>query len=425
MDGLMSHGLGTTGPEATSSTPPGPRVPVAITGAADGGPELGPLRVLLVEDDSADALLVEDTLADTGLRASLQWVRSLPEARGPLSANPMPDCVLLDLHLGESQGMAALRQVLEWAPGAAVVVLTGLAESQAGTAAVAAGAQDYLSKDQLEADRLGRAIRYAVQRRQVQQAVAALQVQQMMAQENARLERGLLPRPRVSNPRLRVLSRYRPGRAHSLLGGDFFDVVETGDGLVHAVIGDVAGHGPASAALGVSLRVAWRSFVLAGARGARVVELLEELLAGEHGGSEMFVTLITATLFPDRPVARVVRAGHPGFLLHGNGEVRLVEPPGGLGVGMVPGLAGWREHDVPLPPGSSLVLFTDGLFEGQIDTEGRRLDLTGLLRLAQGHCTLPAGDFVDTLITDVEAASLQHGGLADDVAVIHLGWTPT
>ncbi|MGW2309320.1 PP2C family protein-serine/threonine phosphatase [Actinomadura luteofluorescens] len=425
MDGLMSHGLGTTGPEATSFTAPGPRVPVAITGAAAGGPELGPLRVLLVEDDSADALLVEDTLADTGLRASLQWVRSLPEARGPLSANPMPDCVLLDLHLGESQGMAVLRQVLEWAPGAAVVVLTGLAESQAGTAAVAAGAQDYLSKDQLEADRLGRAIRYAVQRRQVQQAVAALQVQQMMAQENARLERGLLPRPRVSNPHLRVLSRYRPGRAHSLLGGDFFDVVETGDGLVHAVIGDVAGHGPASAALGVSLRVAWRSFVLAGARGARVVELLEELLAGEHGGSEMFVTLITATLFPDRPVARVVRAGHPGFLLHGNGEVRLVEPPGGLGVGMVPGLAGWREHDVPLPPGSSLVLFTDGLFEGQIDTEGRRLDLTGLLRLAQGHCTLPAGDFVDTLITDVEAASLQHGGLADDVAVIHLGWTPT
>ncbi|WP_235036507.1 PP2C family protein-serine/threonine phosphatase [Actinomadura sp. K4S16] len=425
MDGLMSHGLEATGLEATSPALPGPRIPVPVDGAADGGPELGPLRVLLVEDDSADALLVEDTLADTGLRASLQWVRSLPEARGPLSAKPEPDCVLLDLNLGESQGMAVLRQVLEWAPGAAVVVLTGLAESQAGTAALAAGAQDYLSKDQLESDRLGRAIRYAVQRRQVQQAVAALQVEQMRAQENARLERGLLPRPRVSNPGLRVVARYRPGRAHSLLGGDFYDVVETGDGLVHAVIGDVAGHGPASAALGVSLRVAWRSFVLAGTRGARVVELLEELLAGEDGGSEMFVTLTTATLFPDRPVAQVVRAGHPGFLLHGRGEVRLVEPPGGLGVGMVPGLGTWREHEVALPPGSSLVLFTDGLFEGQIDAGGRRLDLTGLLRLAQGHRERSPDDFVDTLITDVEAASLQHGGLDDDVAVIHLGWTPT
>ncbi|MEV3924251.1 SpoIIE family protein phosphatase [Actinomadura coerulea] len=70
-------------------------------------------------------------------------------------------------------------------------------------------------------------------------------------------------------------------------------------------------------------------------------------------------------------------------------------------------------------------MFTDGLFEGQIDAEGRRLDLTGLLRLAQGHRTLPPDDFVDSLITDVEAASLQHGGLADDVAVIHLGWAPT
>ncbi|WP_141576825.1 PP2C family protein-serine/threonine phosphatase [Actinomadura sp. WMMA1423] len=420
----MSHGLGAAGLEASSPALPGPRVPVPVYGAAGGGPELGPLRVLLVEDDSADAILVEDTLADTGLRAALQWVRSLPEARGPLSAQPMPDCVLLDLNLGESQGLAVLRQVLEWAPGAAVVVLTGLAESQAGSAALAAGAQDYLSKDQLESDRLGRAIRYAVQRRQVQQAVAALQVEQMRAQENARLERGLLPRPRVSNPRLRIVARYRPGRAHSLLGGDFYDVVETGDGLVHAVIGDVAGHGPASAALGVSLRVAWRSFVLAGTRGARVLELLEELLSGEEGGSEMFVTLTTATLFPDRPVAEVVRAGHPGFLLHGRSEVRLVEPPGGLGVGMVPGLATWREHEVPLPPGSSLVLFTDGLFEGQIDSGGRRLDLTGLLRLAQSHRTRSPDDFVDTLITDVEAASLQHGGLDDDVAVLHLGWTP-
>ncbi|WP_051712727.1 PP2C family protein-serine/threonine phosphatase [Spirillospora albida] len=389
---------------------------------ADGVFGAEELRILLVEDDPGDALLVEDTLIDTGLKHDVTWVRSLADAEPHLAAGPGPDCVILDLHLGDVRGLPVLRRVLEWAPGAAVVVLTGLAEAQAGMAAVAAGAQDYLAKGQLEPDGLGRAIRYAVQRRQVQQAVAALQAQRMRAQENARLEHGLLPRPRVGNPRLRAVTRYLPGRAHSLLGGDFYDVVETADGHVHVVVGDVAGHGPASAALGVSLRVAWRSLVLAGMRGGRLVELLEELLVAEHGGAEMFVTLTTVTLPPGERVARVLRAGHHGFFLHAPGEVALVEPPGGLAVGMVPGLGDWREEEVRLPDGTSLVLFTDGLFEGQIDPEGRRLDLTGLVRIAREHCHHPPEDFVGAVLADVEAASADHGGLADDVAVVHVGW---
>ncbi|WP_225991534.1 PP2C family protein-serine/threonine phosphatase [Actinomadura montaniterrae] len=410
---------------AAVTAPSAPGVLGAAADSPDSAPGLGLLEILLVEDDPGDALLVEDILADTGLQASLQWVRSLREARKPLTARPGPDCVLLDLHLGEAQGLQVLRQVLEWAPGTAVVVLTGLAESQAGMAAVAAGAQDYLSKAQLEPDGLGRAVRYAVQRRQVQQAVAALQAEQLRAEENARLERGLLPSPRVANPDLQVVTRYRPGRVHSLLGGDFYDVVETDDGQVHAVIGDVSGHDPAAAALGVSLRVAWRSFVLAGVRGARLPQMLEELLVAEQGGLEMFVTLTTVTLFPESPVAQVVRAGHPGLLLHGHGQVRLLEPPGGLGVGMVPGLETWQEHQLEIPAGTSLVMFTDGLFEVQTGADGRHLDMGGLLHLAQRHRHRPAEEFVDALILDVERASLEHGGLADDVAVIHLGWANT
>ncbi|GAA2127089.1 PP2C family protein-serine/threonine phosphatase [Actinomadura napierensis] len=408
-----------------AAVPPSPGTLGALDDASNSAPGLGILEILLVEDDPADALLVEDILAETGLQTSLRWVRSLREAHEPLTAGPRLDCVLLDLHLGEAQGLQVLRQVLEWAPGTAVVVLTGLAESQAGMAAVAAGAQDYLSKAQLEPEGLGRAVRYAVQRRQVQHAVAALQAEQLRAEENARLQRGLLPSPRVTNPDLQVVTRYRPGRVHSLLGGDFYDVVETDDGLVHAVIGDVSGHDPAAAALGVSLRVAWRSFVLAGVRGARLPAMLEELLVAEQGGTEMFVTLTTVTLFPDHPIARVVRAGHPGFLLHGHGQVRLLEPPGGLGVGMVPGMETWQEHQLEIPAGTSLVMFTDGLFEVQTGSDGRHLDMEGLLHLAQRHRDRPAEEFVDALILDVEQASLEHGGLADDVAVIRLGWTDT
>ncbi|MGK5554187.1 PP2C family protein-serine/threonine phosphatase [Actinomadura kijaniata] len=391
-------------------------------GALEGG---GLGRLLLVEDDAGDALLIEEFLADSGLRAELTWVRSLAQAREVLAAGESPGCVLLDLHLPDAQGLEGLHAMLAAAPRAAVIVLTGLAEEEAGLTAVAVGAQDYLVKGQLESQWLGRAIRYAAQRKQVALSAAELQAERLRAAENARLERGLLPRPLISSDRPDVVTRYRPGRAHSLLGGDFFDVVESADGALHAVIGDVAGHGAAEAAMGVCLRVAWRSFVLAGLSGARLVGLLEDLLLAERDDTEAFVTLTSVTLPPEQDRALIVRAGHPGLLCYdAAGEVHLVEPPGGIALGMVPGLGGWSEEEVPLPPGGGLVLFTDGLFEGRTGPDGERLDLTGLLELARAAARtgVDSEAFVDALVNGAEAASADHDGLEDDVAVIHLGW---
>ncbi len=220
--------------------------------------------LLLVEDDAGDALLVRELLADSGLTATLTWARTITEARQLLISQGLPGCVLLDLHLPDAHGLEAVTALLAAAPGAPVVVLTGLAEEDAGLAAVAAGAQDYLIKGQIAAEVFRRAIRYAVQRKQVERASAELQISALRAAENARLERGLLPSPLVSGDGIEVVARYRPGRAQALLGGDFYDVVETADGSVQAVIGDVAGHGATAAAMGVCLRVAWRSLVLAG-----------------------------------------------------------------------------------------------------------------------------------------------------------------
>ncbi|WP_123663730.1 PP2C family protein-serine/threonine phosphatase [Actinocorallia herbida] len=384
----------------------------------------GSVDVLLVEDDPGDAVLVEGLLEESGLDARLTWVRSLAEARERLAKPDEPDCVLLDLHLGDAQGVSAVARLLEVAPGAAVVVLTGLSEARAGLAAVAAGAQDYVAKGQVDPDGLGRIIRYAVQRRQVQRAAAQLQAQRIRAEENSRLERGLLPRPLVTDPLVEVVSRYRPGRAYSLLGGDFFDVVEADDG-VHAIIGDVSGHGPAEAALGVCLRVAWRSLILSGVRGTRLLGLLEELLDAERAELETFVTATTVTLPAGESAARVARAGHHGLLLHAPGKVTWYEPEGGLALGMVPGLETWTEHTVPLDDRTGVALFTDGLFEGRVSDEGHRLDISGLLDLARTHAGLESAAFVDALIAGGEEASAPYGGLADDVAVLYLRRSPS
>ncbi len=331
--------------------------------------------VLLVEDDAGDALLVEELVADSALKIRLQWVRSMAEAAEVLAVD-VPDCVLLDLHLPDAQGLEALSRVRASAERAAVVVLTGLAEEETGLAAVAAGAQDYLVKGRVEPGLFGRAVRYAIQRKQAERAAVALQASRMQAQENARLERGLLPRPLLRGEGVEAVTRYRPGRAQALLGGDFYDIVQSVDGTVHAVVGDVSGHGPDEAALGVALRIAWRTLVLSGVTGAEQAARLEELLVAERARSEVFATLISLSAAPGERTASVVRAGHHGLLMRDGGAVDWVEVAGGPALGVVPGLADWPVEELAVPQDAAVVLFTDGLFEGHVGRGSERLGRT-------------------------------------------------
>ncbi len=406
----------------------------AVGRAADGVPDQVPppsapreealAQILLVEDDDGDALLVEELLHDAAPATELRRARTLAQAQSMLGNAQSPQCVLLDLHLPDAQGLDLLREVLRASPSAAVVVLTGLAEEGMGLAAVAAGAQDYLVKGLIEPSALGRAVRYAIQRRQSEQAAAAVQASRLRAAENARLERGLLPSPLLRSDTIRVVTRYDAGRTDALLGGDFFDVVESADGSVHALIGDVSGHGPAEAALGVCLRVAWRSLTMAGARGGELMQLMEEILRAERSSFEIFATLTTVTFAPDRDRAVMLQAGHPpALLITGADRAQLLQTPAGPALGILPaGSASWPQTSMALPDTGAFLLFTDGLFEGRTGPAGQRLGEEGLLSIVQHHAHLPAEQLLDTLIARTQALSAAYGGHIDDRALVHLEW---
>ncbi|MEU8359227.1 SpoIIE family protein phosphatase [Nonomuraea sp. NPDC048882] len=379
--------------------------------------------VLLVEDDPQDAFIVEELLEDSGLKVRLEWARSVDEARRAL-VRLRPQCVLLDLGLPDSHEFSALSAVMEKAGDAAVVVLTGMAEEQAGLAAVTAGAQDYLVKGRVEAEWLGRTLRYAMQRKQAEQAAVALHAERMRAKENERLERGLLPRPLLQSMPIEVASRYRPSRGAATLGGDFFDVVESDDKSVHAVIGDVCGHGPDEAAVGVCLRIAWRALVLSGVTGAALLRRLERILEAERPGSEIFVTMTTLVLDPDQRTVRIWRAGHPGMLLHEDDTVSLADPGQSPALGL-PVEVDWHQDILELPKGGGLTLYTDGLFERRLPGEPPTwLGEEGLLDLAARHSHLDGEGFLDALLADVESVTAPEAS-ADDLAVVHLRWKDT
>lgn len=377
--------------------------------------------ILLVEDDSGDALLVEELLADSELDSSFTWCKSLAEARRFLQSCRTPVCVLLDLHLPDVQGLDAVRQLVESAPDAAIVVTTGLAEAETGLSAVAHGAQDYLVKGRIDPEALGRAVRYALQRKQAERSASAMRTSQLIAQENARLERALLPIPLLSDDSFAVAARYEAGRAHGLLSGDFYDVIQTADGAVHAVIGDVSGHGAAEAALGVCLRVAWRTAVLTGVTQLEKIGLLEQILVAERSDPHVFATVTALVFPPGRDRVRIARAGHPGLLMRRGTDVSWVEPPAGMALGLLPGAGRWTVSELDLFPDSELVLFTDGLFEGRTGPQSR-LGEEGLLAMARRHGALSPRAFVDALVAEATESASPYGGLADDVAVLHLGW---
>jgi serine phosphatase RsbU (regulator of sigma subunit) len=391
----------------------------------------GPTQVLLVEDDDADALLVEELLLDAAAAVTLHRARSLAEAKPLLSS---VTCVLLDLGLPDTRELEELpgvRWLTEHMPRLAVVVLTGVADEHLGAEAVRAGAQDYLVKGQVDGPLLNRVIRYAIERRRSEEVQRQLREAQIYARENSRLERGLLPSPLLSDPRLTVATQYRPGGGQMLLGGDFFDLVEASDGWVHAVVGDVCGRGPEEAALGVCLRVAWRTMVLAGRPMADVLSAVQQVLEHERHEERMFATLCMMSVAPDRSHGRLHLAGHPQPLLIGSGGVRELAAP----VCPPPGISharAWPSSEVALGDGWSLIMYTDGLVEGRIGEGPERLGsegLTDIIRTFVGSTRVmrPAErkqrdeHLLGWLVGHVR--ELNGGDLDDDLAVLALGFS--
>jgi CheY-like chemotaxis protein len=380
------------------------------------------LSVLLVEDDRADALLVEELIADAAVDIEFAWTPTVSDAEREL-ARSRPDCVLLDLNLPDANGIDALERICNADPAIPIVVLTGLNDEHFGISAVASGAQDYLVKGRVDPETLRRSLLYAIERKRAELTSVELHASRLRAGENARLERGLQPSPLLlDDPGVDVITRYRASRAYALLGGDFYDVVQTPDGTVHVMVGDVAGHGPDEAALGVALRIGWRALTFAGLRGNQRMHQLERILLTERPAKGIFATLLSLAFAPDSLRFDAVRAGHPGMLMQGNNDVAWIEPPAGPALGL--GAREWPVTQLELPEGHGLLLLTDGLFEGHSGRGNERLGEDGLLELARSLAALPGPAFVDTLIGEVEARARTHGGHTDDIAVVRVERTP-
>jgi serine phosphatase RsbU (regulator of sigma subunit) len=386
------------------------------------------IRVLLVEDDDADALLVDDLLSEALPRARIARSRTFSEALTSLDvamdSELAVDCVLLDLKLPDAEGLDTVTRLRELTPQTPLIVLTGLNDEAAGMAAVDAGAQDYLVKGDVDGGQLARAIRYAIVRRQAADAQQRLRLADVQSREVARLERGLAPRPLVGASSVWIATHYRSGSNRALLGGDFLDVAEAPEGRLRVVVGDVCGHGPDEAAIGVCLRAAWRALAVAGVDSTQVAPALERILEHEREIPLLFTTLCMLEIELSSSTAQMVLAGHPAPILIDDASVSAVEHgEGGAPIGL--GDGSWSPARVELPAQWVLLLYTDGITEGRVGRGAERLGTEGLERVLAQHIQAHPGwrERPDELLAAlvVRAEKLNGGELTDDVAMLLIG----
>ncbi|MFZ4266682.1 ATP-binding SpoIIE family protein phosphatase [Streptomyces arboris] len=174
------------------------------------------------------------------------------------------------------------------------------------------------------------------------------------------LQRSLLPQELEQPDDLRIAATYQPGGTDAAVGGDWYDVITLGAGRTALVIGDVMGRGVRAAAVMGQLRTAVRAYARLDLPPHEVIQLLDGL-ASEIDASQI-ATCVYAVHDPNEGQLVYASAGHlPMLVRDEDGTVSRAADPTGppLGTG------GWvhTSGTIALPPGSTAVLYTDGLVE--------------------------------------------------------------
>ncbi|WP_445269708.1 SpoIIE family protein phosphatase [Streptomyces sp. DSM 41634] len=229
------------------------------------------------------------------------------------------------------------------------------------------------------------------------------------------LQRSMLPQHVTPPPGIEIAHRYLAASDVNEVGGDWYDVLPLTGGRAGLLIGDVMGHGIAAAAVMGRLSATVRALARLDMSPTALLHQLEATLADL--AEPMLATFLYVVCDPATGHCTVTRAGHPPpAVAEPDGTVYLVQTPPGVPLGV--GGITFTTTEITLPPGSLLVLYTDGLIEARSrDIDERLGELTSLL--TEHHPSLD--HLCDTLIAHLVPASAD-----DDIALLaaRIGTTP-
>lgn len=191
--------------------------------------DTGATKVLLIEDNQGDARLVREMLTEAGDNTfKLEWCGRLTAGLQRLITGDI-SIVLLDLGLPDCQGLEGLKKIRRQARHLPVVLFTGLADEALGIEAIASGAQDYLVKGKVDAELLAHAIRYATERKRMEEELRRHRdsLEELVKEQTAELTQNIKKLEKEITRRKRLEKRWQDSLSN------FQNVVNnTADGII-------------------------------------------------------------------------------------------------------------------------------------------------------------------------------------------------
>lgn len=357
-----------------------------------------PLRVLLIEDDADDVLLIRDSLSGRfagGL--DLRHFDRLEPALEAARADRV-DVVLLDLSLPDSQGMATFEALQRARPEVPIIVLSGFDDENLALLAVKAGAQDYLIKAYVDDHLLVRSVRYAIERRRRWNAEQALRASEAKMRVAREIQQRLFPAEAPTIPGFDIAGASLPADA---VGGDYFDFIPMGGGQLGIVVADVSGHGVGPSFLMAETRACLRSLALSLDDPAEILGRANRILTADTDDYH-FVTLILAQLEAESATLVYSSAGHGCYVLSPDGQVQTIDSTG-VPLGVDPEARFPCGEPVQLSAGQVLLFVTDGIAEARSE-QGEMFGMERVFQVLR-QCQ---NDSAQRMIEHLQAAARAH-----------------
>jgi PAS domain S-box-containing protein len=307
-----------------------------------------------------------------------------------------------------SRDDAYLEEIRAWPARAAVVAPLRARGRTLGTIALASFSErDFGPREIATIDELARRAAVAVDNARLYSARSYIAT---------RLQQSLLPPHLPDVPGLEIAARFRPAGEAYDVGGDFYDIFETGTGSWAIAMGDVCGKGADAAALTAMARYTIRATGIRAAQAPeRVLSLLNEVLLTE-APREQFLTVAYANLriHEGGTELSVATAGHPlPLLLHADGRLEHVGEPGTL-LGVVSDIE-LHSKLIDLEAGDTLVFYTDGVTEARMKN-GEMFGIEGLraaVLSCVGNGAAEVAERIESSLTDANVDRPR-----DDIAIV-------
>ncbi|MDD9986302.1 MAG: SpoIIE family protein phosphatase [Spirochaetaceae bacterium] len=329
-----------------------------------------PHKILVVDDEPDVEPLIRQRMRRDVRAGKYEFVFASDgvEALELLEQHADIDMVLSDINMPKMDGLTLLAQIAKVDPNLRCVIVSAYGDMENIRTAMNRGAFDFVTKPLDFADlrvTIDRTLRRVAEWRAALESRDKLVVLQNELDLASKMQQSILPTRFPEGPDFRIRGHMEPARA---VGGDFFDVMPLENGRIGLAIADVSDKGVPASLFMMSTRTLLKGASVGLGEPGEVMGEVNDLLNDDNEAA-MFVTVFYATYDPSSGAFTYANGGHNSpLLVRADGSSELLPLTDGLALGVMPGYH-YGQHSITIEPGSTLVLYTDGVTEAMNDVK--------------------------------------------------------